>query len=121
MRDLYKKAEKFLTLVDDFEKTQVGDGKMVRSQEALSTLDSIIHKGLKLYNAVIEETDMMEKNPVLRIIGNHIHEYANKLYINDTNAKKLTLENSLIIWQQLETALALFASTLMDLLHEESN
>lgn len=121
MRDLYKQAEKFLNLIEKFESEHVGNGKMVRSLDALTALDSIIKKGLKFYNNVIAESELIQKNTALAAISMHIQEYANKLVINDENAKKLTLENSLIIWQQLEVALALFASTVMDLLAEEGN
>lgn len=121
MNRLYKHAEKFLLLVDKFEKDQItSDGKMVRSREALTMLDALIKKGVKFYNEVIEEK-LPEKYPLLNIILTHIKEYTDKLQINEYNSKKLTLENSLIIWQQLETALALLASYVMEFLHEEGN
>ena len=120
-RTLYKHAEKFLALVDKFEKEQItADGKMVRSQDALKTLDNVLKKGLKFHNEVVEK-ELHKEFPVLNVILTRVEEYASKLQINEHNAKKLTLENSFIIWQQLEVALALLASYVMDFLHTEGN
>lgn len=121
MKDLYKKSEKFLTLIDNFEGKYITfEGQMLHTQEAFSALDKIIKQGLKLYNDIVE-AKLYEKYPALNIIMHHIKEYTDKLEINDNNAKKLTLENSLVIWQQLEVALAALASYTMDYLHEEGN
>ena len=121
MKAIYKHAEKFLNTVDNFEKNYVGvDGKMVRSKDAIESLDALLKKGLKLYNDVINEK-VYEKFPILTVILNKIKEYADKLENNEQTAKKLTMENALVIWQQLEVALALLASYIVDFLHAEGN
>ena len=121
MKVIYKHAEKFLNAVDKFEKDYVGvDGKMVRSKEAIESLDTLLKKGLKFYNDVINEK-VYEKFPMLSVILNKIKEYTDKLKNNEQTAKKLTMENALVIWQQLEVALALLASYVMDFLHTEGN
>jgi hypothetical protein len=116
MKVLLKHAEKFLKAVDDFEKNEIDiDGKMVRSEEAFSKLDDLLRKGLKFHNEVIEKK-LYEKFPILNVILSTIKEYTNKIQATEEAAKKLTLENSIVIWQQLETALAVLASYVIDFL-----
>ena len=116
MKVLIKHAEKFLKVVDDFEKNEIDiDGKMVRSEEAFNKLDDLLRKGLKFHNEVIEKK-LYEKFPILNVILSTIKEYTDKIQATEEAAKKLTLENSIVIWQQLETALAVLASYVIDFL-----
>lgn len=120
MKALYKHAEKLTETINKFEKENVNlEGKMVRSKEALKTLDKLLKKGLKFYNEIVENK-MHETYPVLAIPMAKVLELTGRLEITEANAKKLNMENSFQIWQQLEVALAVLACTYLEVIDNEN-
>ena len=120
MKTLYKHAEKLAEAINEFEKENVNlEGKMVRSKEALKTLDKLLKKGLKFYNE-IAESKVYETYPVLAIPMAKVSELTGRLQITEANAKKLNMENSFQIWQQLEVALAVLACTYLEVIDNEN-
>lgn len=113
-----KNAKKILHKIDTlYGKYTNCDGKLILSEDALNVIDEVLKEGLLFYNEVVEEKDILTDG--LKIIMHNVYTYAEKLHKTEQNAKKINLQNVVVIWQQLICALAVFCNTILDMQDEK--
>ena len=114
MNKAYELAEK---IIADCEKHAVeytsDEGKFIVSEDAITSLNSIIEEGFTLYKYLIEK-DLLKDIPEAIVAAKEIQKYIDKLTINKKNAKKLHLSNVLQIWNQAKLAIAVLACAVLD-------
>lgn len=120
-----KKAKQLAQIIIDktnayTEKYMTKDGKIVHSSTSLSELNDIIVRGFTLDKYLVEG-GYIEKYPMLAGICAELQKYINKLNTSEDNAKKLSLDSALQIWQQAKIVIAFLASVVLDLKEDEDD
>lgn len=120
MEKAYKLSEKILNEIENYSKEYTtDDGKIAMTNMALNKLHMIIEDGFVLYKYCIDKK-LYKKYSSLIPLLNSVAEIAEKLQVNEINAKKLNLSSAIQIWQQGKVSIALLACEIMDLYEEEN-
>jgi hypothetical protein len=93
-------AENILIEENKFIDENFTDEKFITSETALNQLDSIIKQGFMLYNYMIKHKLWQDEQDIIDI-ELEVQKNHERISSTDENAKKLTLTNSLQIWQEL--------------------
>ena len=115
MEKAYKLSEKIINEIENYSKEYTtSDGKIGTTKLALQELNTIIEDGFVLYKYCIDKK-LYNKYPSIIPLLNSVAEIAEKLQVNEVNAKKLNLSSGIQIWQQGKVSIALLACEIMDL------
>jgi len=115
MKKAKELAQMIIDSVNEYtNKYMTENGKNTNTTASLQELNNIIEKGFVLDKYLIEK-GYAEKNPVIAGICIELQKYIDKLNTSDENAKKLTMESALQIWQQAKIVIAFLASAVLDM------
>jgi len=114
MKKAKELAQLIINSVNDYtNKYMSEDGKIANTTASLQELNNIIEKGFVLDKYLIEK-GYTEKDPVIAGVCAELQKYIDKLNTSDENAKKLTMESALQIWQQAKVVIAFLACAVLD-------
>lgn len=94
------------------------EGKNTNTAASLTELNEIIEKGFVLDKYLVEK-GYTNKYPVLAGICLELQKYIDKLNTSEENAKRLSMDSALQIWQQAKVVIAFLASAVLDISEKE--
>jgi hypothetical protein len=114
MENAYKLADAIVKQIDiHYGEYKTEEGKDVISEDMIKSLNTIVENGFVLHKYIIEK-ELYTGDLELIAIMNELSQYAEKLQVNDENAKKLDFQNALQIWNQCVIIIATMACRLLD-------
>lgn len=114
MDKAYQLSEKIINDVEAYSlKYTAPDGHIVKNDDSIMDLNSIIQEGFSLYKYMVEKKLYKEK-PEITANLIELEKYIEKLQITKENAERLDLENTMIIWEQAKVVIALLACSILD-------
>lgn len=92
----------------------------IPTEEGLQALQEILQKGLNLHNFIIKHS-LYTDQPNIQASLIEEEKYVKLLQINDTNSKKLNLENAIQIWLQLLIVITLTSNNILNYYENKEN
>lgn len=109
MNKLDKMLDEFFVDSDRFAAEYYNEtGELIISQESFNRLSTILKEGLEIYNKVIEDK-MFSDDLVIQTLLSEVGKEAQKIEINEENAKKLNTRNAMEVWEDLHAGLVTLA------------
>lgn len=109
MNKLDKMLDEFFVDSDRFAAEYYDEtNKLIISQESFNRLSTILKEGLEIYNKVIEDK-MFSDDLVIQTLLSEVGKEAQKIEINEENAKKLNTRNAMEVWEDLHAGLVTLA------------
>jgi hypothetical protein len=114
MENAYKLADAIVKQIDThYGEYKTEEGKDVISEDMIKSLNTIVENGFVLHKYILEK-QLYTGDLELIAIMNELSQYAEKLQVNEQNAKKLDFQNALQIWNQCTIVIATMACRLLD-------
>lgn len=114
MENAYTLSTKILKDINEYHEKYVSeDGKDVKTQESIMTLNYIIESGFALHKYIVEK-ELYKERPLIEIPLLEVQKYLEQLQINKENADKLRLSNVIQLWNQTKIAIAMLACGVLD-------
>lgn len=121
MNKLDKMLDEFFVDSDRFAAEYYDEtGKLIISQESFNRLSTILKEGLEIYNKVVEDK-MFSDDPVIQTLLSEVGKEAQKIEINEENAKKLNTRNAMEVWEDLHAGLVTLAIHIKNAEEDDDN